>query len=262
MRGMAPHEAAVARFSELVARPADEIDLAEAALAIAAGAYPALDVARWLHALDRLATGLSGLDDLRARLFVGLGLRGDTERYHDPDNSFLHRVLERRRGIPITLSVLTMEVGRRAGLAIQGVGMPGHFLVRVPAHGVYLDPFDAGAVLDERRAQAVFRAITGAGDEIGFGPSLLPIVGAHEILARMLANLRALYRASGSATDLEWVLRMRLALPDPTPTEAIELGEALAAQGRFHEGAKELDDRATADPILHAAANALRARLN
>jgi regulator of sirC expression with transglutaminase-like and TPR domain len=257
---------AVERFSGLVARPAGEVDLAEAALALAAGAYPDLDVSGWLRALDRLAAGVGGLADLRQRLFSQLGLVGDTEGYYDPDNSFLHRVLQRRRGIPISLSVLTIEIGRRAGIPIQGVGMPGHFIVWVPEEGVYLDPFAGGAVLDEERAEELFRTTTGAGPEIPFGPSVLPRVTTHEILARMLANLRSLYRASGSATDLEWVLRMRLALPDPEPTEAIELGEALAAQGRFREAARELDDRASADPsathILQAAAKALRARLN
>jgi regulator of sirC expression with transglutaminase-like and TPR domain len=258
--------AAVERFASLVARPPGEVDLAEAALVIASAAYPGLDIRRWLRALDRLAAGISGLADLRRRLFDELGVRGDTEGYYDPDNSFLHRVLERRRGIPIALSVLTIEVGRRAGITIEGVGMPGHFLVWAPADGVYLDPFASGAVLDNEHAEALFRGTTGAGPEVEFGPSLLPIVDVHEILTRMLANLRALYRASGSASDLEWVLRMRLALPEPVLTEAIELGEALAAQGRFHEGAHELDHRATADPssatVLHAAANALRARLN
>ncbi len=258
--------AAVERFSDLVTRPVDEVDLGEAALTMAVGAYPNLDVRGWLHALDRLALGVAGVRGLRSRLFSELGLRGDAEGYYDPDNSFLHRVLQRRRGIPISLSVLTIEIGRRAGIAVQGVGMPGHFLVWVPTEGVHLDPFADGEILDDDRAEALFRTTTGAGPEIPFGPSLLPILNTHEILVRMLANLRSLYRASGSAADLEWVLRMRLALPDPSPTEAIELGEALAAQGRFREGARELDDRAITDPssssILRAAANALRARLN
>jgi len=257
---------AVERFSELVARPAGGFDLAEAALAIAAGAYPGLDIGRWLADLDRLAFGVTDLGGLRTRLFAELGLRGDREGYYNPDNSFLHRVLERRLGIPISLSVVTMAVGRRAGLEIQGVGMPGHFLVYVPSEGVHLDPFDAGAVLGPERAEALFRATTGAGPDVGFGPAMLPVVGSHAILARMLANLRAIYRASGSASDLEWVLRMRLALPQPSVAEIIELGEALAAQGRFLEGASELAARAASAPadaaVLQAAAGALRARLN
>lgn len=257
---------AVERFAQLVAQPAGGFDLAEAALTLAAGAYPDLDVGRWLADLDRLASGVVDLTRLRSRLFAELGLRGDVEGYYTPDNSFLHRVLERRLGIPITLSVVTMEVGRRAGLRLQGVGMPGHFLVYAPAEGVHLDPFAGGAVLEPGRAEALFRATTGAGADMEFGPALLPVVGPHAILARMLANLRAVYRASGSASDLEWVLRMRLALPQPSTHEVIELGEALAAQGRFLEGANELAARAATAPadaaVLEAAAGALRARLN
>jgi len=257
---------AVERFGALVARP-DRLDLGEAALQIARGAYPDLEVGAWLRVLDRLATGLRGIDAVRGRLFDELGLRGDTDGYYDPDNSFVHRVLERRRGIPITLSVITMEVARRAGSPCEGVGMPGHFLVRDRTAGVLLDPFDGGRLLDEAGAEALFRSTTGAGPEIPFGPHLLPVLSPLEILVRMLANLRALYRAAGAAADLEWVLRMRFALPRPSTAEIAELGEALAAQGRLLEGAKELERRAlSTDPesalALRAAARALRARLN
>lgn len=257
---------AVARFADLVSDPSARVDLAEAALTIATGAYPDLDVTDWLHVLERLASGVGDLQDLRARLFTELGLRGDSDTYYDPDNTFLQRVLERRRGIPISLSVITMEVGRRAGLRIEGVGMPGHFVVSVPAEGVYLDPFGGGTVLDDERLETLFRSTTGAGPEIRFGPGLLPVVGPYEILTRTLANLRALYRAAGAAADLEWVTRMRLALPGASAADIIQLGEALAAQGRLTAGAVELERHAEQYPAeadtLIAAARALRARLN
>ncbi|MPZ89013.1 MAG: hypothetical protein GEU81_13270 [Nitriliruptorales bacterium] len=257
---------AVARFRDLVERPAGEVDLGEAALTIAAAAYPDLDVPEWIHVLDRLAVGVDDLAGLRARLFADLGLRGDADAYYDPDNSFLQRVLQRRRGIPISLSVITMEVGRRAGLQVDGVGMPGHFVVFVPAEEVYLDPFGGGTVLDPERMESLFRLATGAGAEVAFGPEFLPVVTAHEILSRMLANLRALYRASGAASDLEWVLRMRLLLPNVSAAQIAGLGEALAAQGRLTEGATELERYAERHSEqaagLAAAARALRARLN
>lgn len=256
----------VARFADLAGRPEHEVDLGAAALALAAGAYPALDVAAWTRDLERLAEGVADLDGLLGRLFGELGLRGDTQRYHDPDNSFLHRVLERRLGIPISLSVLTIEVGRHAGLRIRGVGMPGHFLVWADAEQVYLDPFAGGAVLDEAGVAALFRSSTQAGREIAFSPALLPRVGPHGILTRMLANLRLVYRASASASDLEWVLGMRLALPGATSIDVAELGEALAAQGRYGEGAAVLERRAAVDPRdaeqLEGAARLLRSRLN
>ncbi|MDP8970928.1 MAG: transglutaminase-like domain-containing protein [Actinomycetota bacterium] len=256
----------VERFAELVRMPEARLDLGEAALTIAAGGEPGLAVPRWLGELDRLAEGLDGLADLRRRLFDELGYTCNTDDYYDPSNSFLHRVIERRVGIPITLSVLVIEVGRRAGVELEGVGMPGHFLLRLPGTDVYLDPFHGGELLDERGCEAHFRAVSGAHPQIDFGSHLLPTASIHEILSRMLANLRGIYLRRGSAADLEWVLRMRLELPEVPSSEVGELGRVLAAQGKFLEGAVMLERRAPAHPhlsgTLRATARALRARLN
>ena len=185
------------RFERLVQRGEAEIPLDEAALLIAAHADPAVDVAGALAQLDALASRCPGpsLDDLRRHLFGTEGFRGDDEDYYDPSNSFLHRVLDRRRGIPITLSVVTMEVGRRIGLAIEGIGMPGHFLVRHEA--TLFDPFNRGALLDAAQ----------------YDPELLDPAGPVAIVARMLANLKQIYVSNGDATALEWVLRLRTAIP-------------------------------------------------
>ena len=139
-----------------MALPDDEIPLDEAALLIAAQARPDLDVGEELGRLDDLAGGCpeATFDGLARHLFTDLGFRGNTEHYQDPDNSYLDQVLRRRVGIPITLSVLTMEVGRRLGVAIDGVGMPGHFLDPPPGRDVpiggatFLDPFGGGRRLD------------------------------------------------------------------------------------------------------------------
>jgi len=142
-----------ARFADLVALPDDEIPLDEAALLIAAQARPELDVGAELGRLDELAGGCgeATLDGLAQHLFTDLGFHGNTEHYQDPDNSYLDQVLERRVGIPIALSVVTMEVGRRLGVALDGVGMPGHFLVRHRADpATFLDPFDHGRRLDDQ----------------------------------------------------------------------------------------------------------------
>lgn len=196
------------------------------------------------------------------RLFGERGFAGNVEDYYDPDNSFLHRVLARRTGIPISLAVVMIEVGRRADVTLEGVGMPGHFLVRVPASGVVLDPFDGGRTLDDAALEELFRAVTGAGSEVPFGPHLLPAVTTHGILSRMLANLAGIYRTRGAGADLEWVLRMRLALPTADEATVVELGEALASRGRYREGAQEVEARAAGDERLLAAARTLRARLN
>ena len=256
---------ALARFTELVQRPEAELDLALGALLMAAAARPGLDPAPSLAALDALASGVDDLVGLCRRLFVEMGFRGDQRNYYSPENSFLNRVLERRRGIPITLSVVTLEVGRRAGVRLEPIGMPAHFLVRDPDTGLYIDSFGA-TVLDEQGCAALFREANGLRPEAPFGPEARPVVGPREILARMLLNLVQVYRLHADAPHLEAVLRMRLAIPGVPQLEAVQLAQAMAAQGRVSEAARELEHRAVAAPTLAAqlssAARALRARLN
>ena len=255
---------AVQRFTALVGESDPELD--RGALAIAAGADPELAEPRWLAELDRLAEGVGSLDALRHRLFVEEGFAGNTERYYDPRNSLLDRVLHRRLGIPITLSVVAIEVGRRAGVPLEGVGMPGHFLLRTPGTQDYLDAFEGGAPLDLAGCEARFRASTGAGAEVAFGPHLLGPAPVRHILVRILENLRAVYRRSARASDVEWVLRMRLALPGAGAAEMLELGSAMGQQGRWIEGATLLESRAPEFPrhtaALTYAARGLRAHLN
>jgi regulator of sirC expression with transglutaminase-like and TPR domain len=257
---------AVQRFVELVRLPDPPLD--QAALAIAAGADPALDPAPWLAELDRLAAGVGSLEDLLRRLFVDAGFAGNTRDYYDPRNSLLPHVLRRRIGIPITLAVVCIEVGRRAGVALEGVGMPGHFLVRPVGTWIHLDVFAGGVELDLAACEALFRAASGAGPEVPFGPHLLARSSTSAVLARMLENLRAVYRALRRPANSEWVLRMRLALPGAGLAEQVELAHALGAQGRWLDGARLLEDQAasSAEPTLteqlRRAARSLRAHLN
>jgi len=257
---------ALGRFAEMAALPERSIDLAEAVLLIGAAGDPGMDPSRWLDELDGYAVRLADLGALRRRLFGELGFRGDIRNYYDPENSFLHRVIARRLGIPITLSVLTIEVGRRAGIALEAVGMPGHFLVGVPAGGIWLDAFGGGELIDLAGCEARFRESTGSGPEVAFGSHLLPVVGPHAVLSRMLANLAVVYEFRQSGIDLEWVTRMRLALPNAGTREVLALASAMELQGRFLEAARELEDRAVAEPHeeqeLRTAAQRLRARFN
>lgn len=229
----------VARFLNLVTGPEPALD--RAALAIAAGADPERDPAAGLAELDRLAAGVTDLDGLITRLFVDEGYTGNAEDYYDPRNSLMYEVLERRTGIPITLAVVTIEVGRRAGVDLEGVGMPGHFLVRVPGTQRYLDPFGGGRRLDQSGCAELFRDSTGADSGAGFGAHLLPRVSTRQILARMLENLRGVYRARNDHTNLEWVLRMRLGLRHDGPELVRELGKVLGAQARWDEAARLLE---------------------
>ena len=252
---------AVERFGEAVS--GSGWTLAEAALAIAAGADPRLDAGRWLTELERLAEGVESFEALTRRLFVEAGFAGNGERYYDPRNSLLHQVLARRLGLPITLSVVCMEVGRRAGIDLEGVAMPGHFLVRRRGTEEYVDAFGGGVVLDLDGCEARFRRTTGM--TIPFGDHLLPVATPPAILARILENLRGVYRA-GRPGDLEWVLRMRLMLPGAGAGEVVELGEAMGRQGRWLDAATYLESTVDSWPQyaerLAAAARALRAHLN
>ena len=253
-------------FADVVNRADGEIDLTRAAAMIGLRDYPDLDVDAVARALDDMAVGIHDLAGLRRRLFADLGFAGENRAYYHPDNSYLHRVVERRRGIPITLSVLAIEIGRRAGVKLEGIGMPGHFLVRETATGSYMDAFHGGVVLDDQACELLFRAATGAGSELPFSAALLPAVNRVQILGRMLNNLGLVHRVNADAPSLEWVLRLRLALPEVTGQDVIELAEAVAAQGRAQAAVRELEAWAEVSPDLAAplklTARGLLARLN
>lgn len=253
---------AVRRFAELVGQPDPPLD--RAALTMAAGADPALDIEHWLAELDRLAAGVTDLDGLLHRLFVEERFAGNSRNYYDPRNSLLPHVLTRRLGIPITLAVVCMEVGRRAGVPLEGVGMPGHFLVRPVGSDVLLDVFDGGAKLSPAACESRFRELGGTGP---FGLHLLVTTPPLAILARMLENLRAVFRSLRRPAGSEWVLRMRLALPGAGLAEHMELAEALGSQARWVEGARVLEEQVPEVPPelarrLTSAARSLRAHLN
>jgi regulator of sirC expression with transglutaminase-like and TPR domain len=130
-------------------------------------------------------------------LFGEDGFRGNAGDYYDPRNSFLNDVLERRLGIPITLSVIYVEVAARAGLTARGVGFPGHFLVRAEKDGAHclLDPFNGGAPLGGDDCEALLRRMHGASARLD--PAHLRPVGTRQIVTRMLANLKGIYTALG-----------------------------------------------------------------
>jgi regulator of sirC expression with transglutaminase-like and TPR domain len=197
-----------APWKEIVAGPEEEIDLAEAALVLAAHEYPDLDVAACLARIDvwaetlkrRLRRDISPADTLMALnryLFDELGFAGNAADYYDPRNSYLNDVMERRIGIPITLSLLFIEVGRRVGLALHGVSFPGHFLVKCTVRDgvVVLDPYARGASLSlddlRQRLGAMRGGMEPAPERI---QHLLAPAGKKEILVRLLRNLKAIYR--------------------------------------------------------------------
>lgn len=257
---------AVEHFIGLLAGRGPGPDLDVGALAIAAGADPDLNADIYLRELDRLAQGIDSLESLIRRLFVEERFAGNTANYYDPRNSLLDQVLRRKLGIPITLSIVCLEVGRRAGVSLEGISMPGHFLVRPMATNHYLDAFNGGTLLDVAGCEALFRTANQVGPDVPFGQHLLTPAPRRAIFARLLENLRTVYRALGRPADLEWVLRMRLALPGVGAQELIELGHTLGQLGQFLDGAKFLESQIPQWPqhaeLLKRAARSLRAQLN
>lgn len=212
------------RFMSLLEEPVLRLD--EAALAIAAEEYPELDAARHLARLDELADlvlrrtpsplrAATMLRSLRDVLFVEEGYKGNEKSYYDPRNSYLNEVLDRRLGIPISLSVLFMEVARRVGLALEGVGFPGHFLVKLrPDLGpeVFIDPYNGGELLSAEECVARFKSLSHGRD---FDERYLQGVAPRQILGRMLHNLKRIYVEQGDDVRAFWVIdRLLLLAPD------------------------------------------------
>jgi regulator of sirC expression with transglutaminase-like and TPR domain len=191
------------RFTSEVLRPEGRIDLGRAALLLGAEEEPRrADVERCLARLDEMGEeararaarwGGSRVEALNRYLFEEQGFVGNEADYYDPRNSMLHHVLGRRTGIPITLSVVYIEVGRRAGLRVEGLGLPGHFIVRAAegeGEGVLVDPFNR-RLTDRDECQARLDLIYEG--RLALEEAHLRPVGARAILLRMLGNLKAVY---------------------------------------------------------------------
>jgi regulator of sirC expression with transglutaminase-like and TPR domain len=221
-------------FARIARLPDAAIDLAEAALLIAAEEYPFLDVAGYLARLDALAeaagprvreagSAADRVSRLNHYLFVEQGFTGNRERYDDPRNSFLNEVLDRGCGIPITLSVVYVEVARRLGLPVHGVGFPGHFIAKYEGSPeILIDPF-FGRVLSEDECQQRLRALLGAQEVLDPGTHLRPAT-RREILVRMLGNLKHLHvKSADFGRALACCERILLLDPD-SPLELRDRG--------------------------------------
>lgn len=240
------------RLEAMVAGLDSDIDLAAGALLIAAEEYPQLRAAPYLRRLDLLAERVHDrlasetapvvvLEELCRVLFEEEGFRGNAKAYHDPRNSFLNDVLDRRLGIPITLGIVTLEVGWRLDLPLTGVNFPGHFLVRYEGEVARLlvDPFDGGRVRWEDEGQALLDRVYGG--MVQMREEFLSPAGRADILARILTNLKGIYlnvRDDDRAlAAVDRILLLR-------PTAAVELrdrGLLLARTGRVDEAVADLE---------------------
>jgi regulator of sirC expression with transglutaminase-like and TPR domain len=217
----------------LVGGDDDAIDLPRAALLVAGEEYPDLDPTPYLERLDQLGGALRDrlagettperqMAVLNTLLFGEEGFRGNGARYYDPRNSYLNEVLDRRLGIPITLSLVYVEVGRRAGLPLRGVGLPAHFIVAYDAPaGALVDPFNCGRPLSVADCEQLLRQAYGSSARLE--PGHLAPTSPRHILARLIANLKVAYERAG---DLRRALRAseQLSLVLPTSAELRERG--------------------------------------
>jgi regulator of sirC expression with transglutaminase-like and TPR domain len=211
--------------------PGDE--LAPAALTIARLEYPSLEPDQYLARLDRMGEQATdriggspdgGEDSVRAFnefLYDELGFTGNRAHYDDPRNSFLNEVIDRRTGIPISLAIIYLELARRAGLRVDGVNFPGHFLLRARDLGqsdarsdvVIIDPFHGGALLSEFDCRQLLRQHVG--DEAAFDQTLLAPATRHDIVVRMLVNLKRLYVRMRSFPQARFISSLLLTV-DPS----------------------------------------------
>jgi regulator of sirC expression with transglutaminase-like and TPR domain len=228
-------------FEHLLRKPDSELDLERGALLIAEAEYPGLDVSACVARLDRLGAqarrrlsargSQAGSEGVEAALQVvlsyvygDLGYKGNATDYYDPRNSFLNDVIERRTGIPISLAVLLMGICRRAGIDVQGVSFPGHFLVRVvreDGEPLFVDPFD-GRWLEREHLEALYQQATN--DPGGLDETCLEPASRRQILSRMLNNLRAIYEVRGDTRRLQRILaRMAIVCPSEEVRARLDL---------------------------------------
>jgi regulator of sirC expression with transglutaminase-like and TPR domain len=239
-------------FQQLVTLPDGAIPLAEAALLMACEEYPQLTISPYLDQLDAIAAQVKATlhegdapmeiaKKISAILFDQLGFRGNTEDYYDPRNSFFNDVLERRMGIPITLSAVYMEIARRLPFPVSGVGMPGHFLVKYSDRTLefFLDPFNRGEILTQQDCEEKLKGMYG--DSLQFSEQLLDAVTHRQILARMLNNLKAIY-LKGQTYDKGLAIVDMMMLVDPNdPDQYRDRGLLRLRLRQFEGAAKDLE---------------------
>ena len=238
-------------LAELMRRPQEEIDLAYAALLIARERYPDLDIEASIAKLDEIAAAIRAqlkssagppkiLQAINAYLFEELGFRGNEDEYYDPANSFLNEVIDRRIGIPITLSIVYMEVAKRLGLELRGVGLPGHFLVKYARREgeVVIDPFGGGAVLSARELRERIAQMGGSPE---LASRYLAAVTKRQIITRMLNNLKQIYISSSAFDEALGISELILAVNPWDLDEIRDRGLVQSKRNAYAEALRDLE---------------------
>lgn len=247
-----PNPNARAAFAEAISGPDEEINLALAALLVVQDAYPQLPVSLYLGRLDALADRVQDrlgsetlplivLHDMLRTLFEEEGFQGNREAYYDPRNSFLNDVLDRKLGIPLSLGIVTLEVGWRLGLKMTGVNFPGHFLLRFEGEALSLliDPFDGGRLFFEEDAQALLdRAYGGM---VRIRPEFMKTARRRDMLVRLLTNLKGIYLNVREPARALAVVDHILLIHPTAPAEIRDRGTLLARLGRTDEAIEQLE---------------------
>lgn len=259
-------------FSQIASHADDRIDLAYGALLIAKAAYPDLNESLYLDRLDRIAarvkldlTANTESEDVIAKLnyvfFEQEKFRGNRENYCDPDNSFLNRVLDRKTGIPITLSLIYIEVAGRLGLDVRGIGLPGHFITALyHASGkIFIDPFNQGEIRTVDECLEIVRTYT----DNAVSPDLhwLQPIGGKELLARMLRNLKLIYARQVNDVMLFKTIHWILTLQPEAPAELGERARLYEAMGNPSRAVNDWE-RYIANIDDHKSVAKIRARID
>jgi regulator of sirC expression with transglutaminase-like and TPR domain len=238
-------------FYQEIQQPDGEISLGKAALHIAQEEYPELDTEEYLNALDTMANELQErlptsryplrmVQSINQYLYSDLGFAGNQTNYYDPRNSFLNQVIDRRLGIPITLSLVYLEVAQRIDFPMVGVGMPGHFLIRpdVPEIEIFVDAFHGGEIMfvqdcQDRLSQIYQQPVT-------LQPEFLAVISKRQFLGRMLTNLKYIYlKQPDFVKSLAAVERILLLFPDST-VELRDRGLLNYQLGRYPQAIEDL----------------------
>jgi regulator of sirC expression with transglutaminase-like and TPR domain len=241
------------QFRTMMARAEYDIELDRTALLIAAEEYPHLQIETYLRQLDHFAEEFRSqrqiscqpdeqIEQLSEYLFETLGFSGNTADYYDVRNSFLNEVMDRRMGIPITLSLVYIEVARRLKMPVYGVGMPGHFLVKYRdlEREILIDPFHRGRILSLEDCEELFDEMYEG--RMSFRLTFVNEVSCKHLLARLLNNLKSIYGRVPDHHKTLAVIERLLMISPGLATELRDRGRTLANLGRYSQALADLSE--------------------
>ena len=238
-------------FAQEVSEENKTIDLAKASLYYAQTEYPNLNIQKYLDYLDRTAAEINKsmtqeryplqiIKAINHYLFERFNFQGNHQDYYSPENSYLNRVIEQKKGIPITLSVVYLEIAKRLNFPMVGIGMPGHFLIRPDFEnaGIFVDVFNQGEILFEQDCEAKLRQLYQK--EVRLKPHFLAPVNNHQILARMLNNLKQIYLHQRQFDKVLSIVEGILMIFPHNPYEIRDRGLLRYEMARWQEATQDL----------------------